>query len=127
MPELKLMGKAFDDLSQSLELSRRRHGLITGNIANIETPDYHTRDLDFRKSLNEAMHGQSKHLTRTNGRHYDVMSGTSPEVKTADSPGVDIDKEMANLSENNLVYRTGIESLLRKFALLKYAITEGGR
>jgi flagellar basal body rod protein FlgB len=40
---------------------------------------------------------------------------------------VDIDKEMTKLAENNLMYRTGVEVLLRKLAALKHAIIEGGK
>ena len=40
---------------------------------------------------------------------------------------VDIDKEMTKLAENNLMYKTGVEALLRKLAALKHAIIEGGK
>jgi flagellar basal body rod protein FlgB len=40
---------------------------------------------------------------------------------------VEIDKEMTKLTENSLVYRTAIETLLRKLTLLKEVIREGGR
>lgn len=127
MPDSLLTGKIFKDLSHSLDISRLRHGLITGNIANIQTPDYHARSLDFKKSLNQAMKSHAKHLTKTHPGHYDVLAGTSYRVRVSDTAGVNIDNEMANLSENNLTYRMSIESLLRKFAMLKHTITEGGR
>jgi flagellar basal body rod protein FlgB len=38
-----------------------------------------------------------------------------------------IDSEMTKLTENNLVYRTAVEALLRKMSLLKEVIREGGR
>ncbi len=127
MPDLQLMGKTFRDLAKSLDLSRKRQGLIASNIANLETPDYHSRDIDFQKSLNQAMKGSPRHLSQTHSKHLNVVAGTTPEVDVADMAGVDIDREMGNLAENNLVYRASVESLLRKFALLKYTINEGGK
>lgn len=127
MPDSKIFGKTVGDLVRSLDISRKRQGLISGNLANIETPDYQAKDIDFRKSLEQAMKGTQKQLSRTNARHYNVMEGSNAEVKTSDTAGVDIDKELANLSENNLLYRSSVEALLRKFALIKYAISEGGR
>ena len=40
---------------------------------------------------------------------------------------VNIDKEMTKLIENNLMYRTTVETFLRKIAILKEVIREGGR
>ncbi len=40
---------------------------------------------------------------------------------------VEIDKEMTKLTENNLMHRLSVESLLRKINLLKEVIREGGR
>ena len=127
MPDSKIIGKTIQNLVQSLDISRKRQGLISGNLANIETPDYHAQDLDFRQSLEQAMKGTGKDLSRTHSKHYNVLQGSSPEITTATNAGVDIDKEMASLAENNLVYRSSVESLLRKFALIKYAINEGGK
>lgn len=127
MPDARIIGKTIQDLVRSLDISRKRQGLISGNLANIETPDYHAKDLDFRESLQKAMQGSSKDLSRTHSRHYNVMEGGGPEITTAAAAGVDIDQEMANLAENNLMYRSSVESLLRKFALIKYTINEGGK
>jgi flagellar basal body rod protein FlgB len=40
---------------------------------------------------------------------------------------VNIDREMTKLTENDLMYRTATEALLRKITLLKEVIREGGR
>jgi flagellar basal body rod protein FlgB len=41
------------------------------------------------------------------------------------SDGVSIDREMAKLAENNLMFQAGIQSLMKKFEALKVTITEG--
>jgi flagellar basal-body rod protein FlgB len=45
-------------LAKSAAFAERRHEVLSGNIANISTPDYRTRDLpvaDFQKALREAI------------------------------------------------------------------------
>ena len=41
-------------LSRFLDVDTARYKLISTNLANIDTPGYHTRDLDFRAELIRA-------------------------------------------------------------------------
>ena len=41
-------------LSRFLDVNVARHKLIASNLANIDTPGYRTRDLDFRAELARA-------------------------------------------------------------------------
>jgi flagellar basal-body rod protein FlgB len=40
---------------------------------------------------------------------------------------MDIDREMTKLVKNHLLYNTTVQMLAKKFEVIKYAITEGGR
>jgi len=40
---------------------------------------------------------------------------------------VNVDRVVTKMTENNLIYRTATEALLRKIALMKEVIREGGR
>jgi flagellar basal body rod protein FlgC len=42
-------------LTHFLDATAYRSGIIAGNIANIDTPGYHARDLDFRSQLTSLM------------------------------------------------------------------------
>ena len=44
-----------------------------------------------------------------------------------DGNTVDLDKEMAKLAENQLMFQAAARAISWKFRLLKTAITEGGR
>ena len=126
MPIKSLFGKTFHAIETSLDITTERHGLITSNIANLDTPGYRAKDIDFKNALKDAVEGTSVDLARTNPRHF----GTKVCYQESPSSGthsVDIDKEMSKLAENNLRYRVSAEVLLRKFSKLKFAITEGGR
>lgn len=50
-------------LQQTLEFTERRHALLAGNVANMDTPDYQTRDLSiesFQHSLHDAIENAQK-------------------------------------------------------------------
>ncbi len=136
MSDSRIFGNTLEMLSKSLDVSSRRHNLITGNIANMDTIGYKPKDLDFSKTLERIMtQNEPEMLARTDQEHYatsspnkTAMNGSiSEEVDIYHLDSVNIDTEMINLVENNIKYRTTTEMLLRKMSILKYSIDEGGR
>ena len=135
MPDKISFSKTFQALEHAIRISQKRHSLISSNISNIDTPGYKAKDVDFQKSLTQAIKsGDELNLARTHPKHI------GQEIRTASGADVfeekqewngynwiNIDKEMTKLTQNNLVYRTSVETLLRKIALLKEVIREGGR
>jgi flagellar basal-body rod protein FlgB len=126
MPIRSLFGKTFHAIETSLDIAKERHGLITSNIANLDTPGYRAKDIDFTDALKDAMEGTSVDLSRTNPCHFGSMTSYS-ESPLSGTGSVDIDKEMSKIAENNLRYRASVEVLLGKLSKLKFAIMEGGR
>jgi flagellar basal-body rod protein FlgB len=131
-----LFDNTYKLLSKSLNINARRHSLITGNIANMDTVGYRPMDLDFNDTLKKAMAAtKDGDLVRTHPDHLQGQSvgvGMSGNVRRDATnrynlDSVNIDTEMTNLMENNLKYRTNVEILLRKIGMLRQAITEGGR
>lgn len=117
-------------IGNSLDVAGRRHNLISSNIANADTIGYRPGDIDFRKTLERAMKGPGGDLAATHPKHFrDGARAGTPDMVLADnlSETVDIDVEMTHLAENNIRYRTSAEMLLRKLAIIRQAITEGGR
>jgi len=121
-----IFGKTFDLLSGMLDYRAARHKVIVSNIANLDTPDFKPRDLDFEASLTEATAGSSAaNLTITNKRHLSAGPAGEGNLRvhqTGDK--VDIDREMTNLSENNLMYNLTTELLSRKFKGLDMVLRE---
>ena len=126
MPIKSLFGKTFHAIEESFKITKERHGLITSNIAKLNTQVYRTKGIDFKNALKNAMEETSFDLFRTNPRHFSSMV-SSPEPPLSGIDSVNIDKEMSKLAENNLQYRASAEVLLRELSKLKFAITEGGR
>lgn len=136
MSDSRIFGKTYKMLGNSLDVSARRHNLITGNIGNMDTIGYQPKDLDFKKTLNRLMgEKQPEELQRTHMQHYSTtepdvinMNGdNSEDVDIYHLDSVNIDTEMMHLVENNIQYRSTTEMLLRKMSILKYSIDEGGR
>jgi flagellar basal-body rod protein FlgB len=133
MADLFLFDKTYDLLGKSLDVSARRHSLISGNISNVDSLEYTPKDLDFQKTLEKEMRKPQGDLAGTNPRHIPKSSASSLSATirhSGDETGdesVNIDTEMVNLMENNLKYRTSVEMLLRKINILRHTITEGGR
>ena len=125
----------FDDAmrltEKAMNVTVRRHSLISGNIANLDTVGFTPKDLDFQKTLAAEMSRQPEKLTRTNERHYafgtETIRSTVEKTDPYSPDPVNIDTEMSHLIENNVQYRTSVAMLKRKMNMLKYAITEGGR
>jgi flagellar basal-body rod protein FlgB len=42
-------------MDRSMTLATRRMTLIAGNLANIDTPNYQTKDFSFEKAFNQSM------------------------------------------------------------------------
>jgi flagellar basal-body rod protein FlgB len=123
-----LFNKTFDVLSNMLNYRSKKHQVILSNVTNIDTPGFKATDLDFRKDLRDAMENKNKvQMIKTQEQHM------APEKK-ANDPGnyevreteeaVKIDSEMANLSENHLMYNMTVEMLARKFRTLQTALKE---
>lgn len=134
MADLFIFDKTYKVLGKALDISAKRNGLLTSNIANIDTVGYTPKDLDFKKTLQKELDKKTESLFHTHSKHFKYGSDAEkyPIVNEDNSgfdglPQVNIDTEMTKLVENNINYRTSVEMLLRKMGILKHAITEGGR
>jgi flagellar basal-body rod protein FlgB len=134
--EIKVFDRSLDALSRSLDLREQKQVIISGNIANADTPGYQAKQLDFEGALAKALTLDEAPMNRSNHRH--MGSGGSVDQVTGeiynqinnvireDGNTVDRDSEMFALSENQLLYSASVDLVRKKLALLKYSITDGG-
>jgi flagellar basal-body rod protein FlgB len=142
------MSAIFDttmrNITRSLDVHLDRHNILSSNVANLDTDSYIPKDIDFKTELKKAADRDNdplkpkKEVVSTNFRHiqpkYRNGDGPfEPEVFTdqykdpdAKGNGVDIDREMVKLAENNIRYETSIRMIQHKLTLLKTAIKSGG-
>jgi flagellar basal-body rod protein FlgB len=113
-----------------LDMAAMRHKLISGNIANVSTPGYSSRDIDFKKEMQQALgSGPMLTMASTNSRHIsNAGMERKPEViehgaeTDEDLNGVDIDTEITNLAVNQMEYSIGARLLQRQMEALRAAI-----
>ena len=132
---MKLFSNTINSLENSLNYSTLKQKVISQNIANVDTPNYKAKDVDFKnvfdKTLNQSIEGY-----RTNSLHYEISSSSTSENKLSISQrnnvsynnngnNVDIDKEMAELAENQIYYNALVDRLNGKFNDLKTVIRGG--
>lgn len=114
-----------------LNLGAARHKLLAGNIANVVTPGYERKDIDFKAELAKAAGGTS-HLAGVTTHPNHIPTGrhkNSPptvhtqKVKAGEMNSVDIEKEISSMSQNQLLFSIGATLIQKKFDGLRNAIT----
>lgn len=122
-------------LSRVADLSSLRHKLISSNIANVDTPGYERKQIDFQSELNKAVNKPKLQTSQTHPAHIPLGNdpGRAPKVKSYQSAenstgvnSVDVEQEMADLAQNQLVFEFGSTLLTKKFNGLKNAIRGKG-
>jgi len=122
-------------LERGLDLSMVRQRLLAENVANVETPGYKRKDLDFESVLEKEYQEAERptlDLTRTHVAHLQgvgerkpVLTGEEEEIAVReDGGGVDVEKEMTTVLENALYYQALTRMVSGKLDNLRIAIRE---
>ena len=109
-------------LRNGLDISLTRQKALSGNIANLDTPGYVPRDVDFAQALDAATQSQATGMSRPT---IEVIERPD-KAASADGNAVDLDMQMARLSQNATFYSASTRGMNRKLAMLRYAASEGG-
>jgi len=127
--------KTFGLLENAMDVAKQRHSLMVGNVSNLDTPDYKARDIDFKSAMKQALDGSEPvNVLKTDSAHIGPAANEMAQPEIFEEEGVwngynwmNVDRVVTKMTENNLIYRTATEALLRKIALMKEVIREGGR
>lgn len=122
----QLFDSTIDALNRSLDLHMQRHAVIADNIANAETPGFKAKRVDFEDSLARAIEAGEQGISgREIASVQPLISEATDSEMGNDLNTVDMDKEMSAMTKNEVQYNAATQLISRKFALLRYAITEG--
>ena len=129
-------------LEQVVTFTQARHGVLAGNIANLDTPGYKTRDLSpdvFQKRLKEAVdarrHAAISPTYKINaelaGRDTDLGRDGMDKVREStksilfhDNSDVSIEQQVAEITKNQAYHNLALNLMTAQFRLLRAAITE---
>jgi flagellar basal-body rod protein FlgB len=102
-----------DNLNRYMDVLSFRQKLVAANIANADTPDFKTRDIDFQSELHAA--GTSP------GR---VVEARGLKTKN-DGNNVSLDREARLLAENALRFNMASNLMKAQLRMVKAALQEG--
>lgn len=134
-----IFDKTTNALSASANLRLLRQNITSANIANAETPGYKAQKLDFEEALSRALDHEGLGKVHTSdAEHFLLGQGAvgrvradvydNPEINLSnDGNTVDLEREMATLSENTILYRAALQLINKKLGAMRYAATEGTR
>ena len=121
-------------LNKAAEASWTKNEIIANNIANVDTPDYKRKDLNFESLLSEALSNTSVHTKNLDKKVANLnLASLRPDIYTEysnlsyryDGNNVDIDTEQAYLADNQIKYYTLLDSMTHEFNRLKSVLTRG--
>lgn len=128
------LNKALGILPAAVTLQARRGELLASNLANADTPNYKSRDYDFRAKMAEIQGvKQGLPLVRTQVDHLpppgppDInappeMLYRIPAQPALDGNTVDPQLERAAFAENSMRYESTLEFLNRRVASIRTAL-----
>lgn len=135
---MRIFDRTIQLLERTLDLRSARQRVIASNLANEETPGYRASELNFMDQLRSAHQGRLPVvLAATQPRHFGLhgpqgvqaIAGKLNEVPAGDLPldanSVNLELEMAKLSDNAMQYNTAATILAKKFHGLLNVIREG--
>jgi len=129
-------------LERSAVFAERRHEALAGNIANIDTPGYKSRDLpvdDFKAAMARA--AETMHSLPSGGTNFSAGSTSSPldalqserlyqprpaeqfDVTFQDGNNRQVERQAIELTRNAMMQRMAVELLAQQFQLLEAVIS----
>lgn len=125
---MELFDKTFNALEKKLDLNFKRHVVLSGNIANSETPNFRAREVDFAGELDKALGEHKEVIAKTHPGHMDLHSYQGahivPDNSTAvgaNGNNVDLDIATGKLSSNARSYQNATNLLMIKLRILRMA------
>ncbi len=126
-------------LEQVVNFTEARHGVLAGNIANLDTPGYKTRDLSpqlFQEQLKDALEAQRQspgqtslgEMSSTGSRgSYEQLAKVDDSLTGMlrhDDNNASLEQQVTQISKNQAQHNLAINLMAQQFRLLRTAINE---
>ena len=125
---------------KTLDAAWLRNDVLAHNLANVDTPLYNRKDVDFEQYMRAALRpGADEYIFhkrsgfRINGKPSldsvtaRVTDDYDPLAMRIDGNNVDVDAEMAHMARNTIKYNTVVSNVNGKFSKISHVISEGRR
>jgi flagellar basal-body rod protein FlgB len=105
-------------LEKALNIRAFYQKVLASNVANVETPGYREKRVDFLAELGKSGTGDSSTVK--------VIEAEPPEGANAvDGNSVNMEDQIVKMTENGLMYNAFVQLIGKKFSMMKYVINEG--
>ncbi len=127
---MSFFGGTIQKLEQSLDYASAKNKVISQNIANIDTPGYKAKSVEFKSVLESTLEAK-----RTNPKHIPFQNESLVPYRIREQQStsynhngnnVDIDKEMTELAKNQIYYQALVDRINGKFNSIE-TVLKGGR
>ena len=115
----------------ALHIQAKRAQVLASNLANVDTPQYKARDINFGEALRNATTGNfARNMVATHAMHIqpkalisdEELMYRTPYQDSLDGNTVEHQVEMAAYSDNAMRYLASLRILTGKFRTMKLAI-----
>ena len=108
-----MLDRIAGQIERYMDLLSARQKLVASNIANVDTPGYRTRDIDFQTEFSDAMGGDPR------------VTGVAGLQVKSDGNDVSLDRESRLLAENALRFQLASNLMRSQLRLVRSAIDGG--
>lgn len=138
-----IISKAHELMNSALDYRTARQDMISGNIANVDTPFYRPRDISFEDVLaqkSSEIFNSGSHtlkMAKTNALHLDPSNTNNTYKPTIffrdghqarnDGNSVDLDVETTELSKNSTMYNAIAAAKKKYTGIYKSVIDASGK
>ena len=147
---MRLFDTTLTHLERALDVRLVRHNVLAGNLANVDTPGFQPKDVDFAAAManatGEGASGSGSggggggagggRMVTTDARHISTAgdAGGITDVPIVDGAGesptmdgnrVDLDRTMVAMAENGLQYNASARAANKKLGILRYVAADG--
>lgn len=117
----------------ALKIRNDNMEVISGNLANANTPGYKARGIDFQNAMAKAQHSSGQSMTRTHEKHMSGGMVSSTDIgfripsqpDTGDGNTVEVQRERNEFLDTAMRYQATVEFLSSKVKGMKKAISGG--
>jgi flagellar basal-body rod protein FlgB len=118
-------------LEQVVRFAQARHGVLAGNLANLDTPGYKVQDLSveaFEARLKEAASAGRRSGVRSPGETSFESSEPAREslrsILYHDQSDVGLEQQVSEIAKNQMKHNLALSLMTNQFRLLQAAISE---
>jgi len=132
MADIVSDGSIMAALGREMTRAVQRQSVAASNLANLDTPGYRTKELQFADALDEQLAPAT--LVASHPQHFGTASAAHDRAEIADASdlpvrrdgnNVQLDRELLSLSRAAADFSAAETILAAKFRLVRYAINEG--